>query len=182
MELKKLKFDKIYEIYNTHLIFDFPEDEVKPLSRIKAMYEDDYYFAYGLFDKDELLGYAYFVEADDAVLLDYYAVVEEKRNFGYGSIFLNVLKTELSYYKTIILESEYTDAARNEEEKEIRTRRISFYKRNGMIETNIQTILFGVHYSIFTSNEMSDEEVRATLALIYNKMFAPKFLNEFKII
>ena len=50
MQLNRLSETEISEIYQNHLIFDFPADEVKPLERILQMLHSGIYFAFGLFE------------------------------------------------------------------------------------------------------------------------------------
>ena len=87
MDLILCNKKEIEEIYSNHIKKDFPPAEVKPLSRILMLYEKNLYFVYALYEKDELLSYAFFSSAPgcEYVLLDYLAVVSGKRNMGIGA-------------------------------------------------------------------------------------------------
>ncbi len=180
MHIKKLTISEIKDIYNTHLITDFAADEVKPYSRIYDMYCTGIYSAYGLYSVEELLGYAFFVVLDDAVLLDYFAVVKGKRASGFGGSFLSMLKAELSDVH-FVLESEYVPSAKSDADRATRIRRINFYKNNGMFETGVRASVFGVDYSIFVEKPMEDSVVRDILGKIYHSMFFPDFSDKYKI-
>ena len=187
MQLNRLSETEISDIYQNHLIFDFPADEVKPLERILQMLHSGIYFAFGLFEGAALRGYAFFVKSKNgkAALLDYFAVLRGKRGDGIGSHFLALLRCELQQLDTVILESEAIDAAENEEETDIRTRRIAFYLRNGVRKTGIRSVVFGVEYEILCLDCASHSDaaaLRRTLDDIYHQMFFPDFSDKFSIL
>lgn len=187
MKLLRLTETEIIKIYREELVFDFPAAEVKPLERILQMLHDGIYFCYGLYEEDALCGYAFFVEGKStkAALLDYYAVVRGQRSSGIGSRFLALLREELRDYDMLILESEAIDASKNEEETEIRTRRIAFYLRNGLRQTGIRSILFGVEYEILCTDlakQVTEPELRRAIEEIYRQMFYPKFADRVEIL
>jgi len=184
MNIELLSIEEMQKIYIKHMTDDFPDDELKPFERIREMYNEDYYFAYGLYDKGMLLGYAYFVkgEKSNSILLDYFAVISNKRNCGYGSKFLCLLKEELNIYNYFILESERILSAKNKEEQLIRTRRIKFYTKNGFIKSDLESCLFGVDYSLLYVGKSDDVDFYAAVSDIYNKMFYPKYMDKVRII
>ncbi|MGI6260741.1 MAG: GNAT family N-acetyltransferase [Acutalibacteraceae bacterium] len=186
MQLNPLTETEISEIYQNHLVFDFPADEVKPLGRILQMLHNGIYFAFGLFEDDVLRGYAFFVKSGNgkAALLDYFAVLRGKRGGGIGSRFLALLRCELQNLDMVLLESEAIDAAENEEETTIRTRRIAFYLRNGVRKTGVRSVVFGVEYEILCMDcaaHTGSTELRRMLDDIYHQMFFPDFADKFSI-
>ncbi len=151
--IKKLTDREIIDIYSTHSIRHFPADERKPLSSMERMIKDGIYTGYGLFDKennDSLLCYAFFTILPDHrnILLDYFAVLEEYRSHGIGSLFLQHMKKNVIEYDGILIESEDPDYASHEKELSIRNKRIEFYNTNGCVFTGILAEVFGVHYRI----------------------------------
>lgn len=174
---------EITEIYNNNIKNDFPPAEVKPLSRILMLHEKELYFVYALYEKDELLSYAFFSSAPgcEYVLLDYLAVVEGKRNMGIGNKMLDLLKSEIcKTFNGILLESENPDFAKDEEEMIIRTRRISFYKRCGFENTKMASCLFGVEYRILAYCRVSHSTLSLAHALsdLYKSLIAEKHMAE----
>ncbi len=183
MTLIKLNENQIAQIYQEELVFDFPQDEVKPLERLLQMLHDGIYFGYGLYENETLRGYAFFVESkkENAVLLDYYAVLRGQRSGGIGSQFLSLLQAELRNFDALLLESEAIDKAKNQEEASIRTRRIAFYLRNGVRKTGVRASVFGVEYEILCLDEQktySEQELRKALSDIYHQMFYPKYIDQ----
>lgn len=174
---------EITEIYNNHIRNDFPPAEVKPLARILMLYEKGLYFVYALYEKDELLSYAFFSSAPgcEYVLLDYLAVVDGKRNMGIGTKMLDLLKSEIcKTFNGIFLETENPDFAKNEPEKTIRTRRLSFYLRCGFETTKIQSCLFGVEYKIMLYCHISHSTLSLIHALtdLYKSLIAEKHIDK----
>jgi len=60
--MRELTEQEMTEIYQSHLVEDFPAGEVKPLAHMLEGRKKGQYEAYGLFEKDTLKGYAYFIQ------------------------------------------------------------------------------------------------------------------------
>ena len=186
MEIRLLNESQIKDIYNDYMKEDFPEDELKPLSALMKMYNEEMYFAYGLFEENRLMAYAMFVGKINtgAVLLDYLAVVKEARQGGYGSRFLSMLENELSENDCIILESENDADAKDEDDRDTRRKRICFYKKNGMCDMGVRSRLFGVDYIIFHKDlkqRNSAQSVYEALDDIYGYIFNPQYMDKYSI-
>lgn len=181
MNLKKLNNEEIENIYNEHMITDFSEDELKPLEVIQRLIKKGIYICYGFYDGEELSAYAFLVTSKSYLLIDYYAVCSVCRDMGIGSKFLNIIKEHFNNYNGIILEVEKIEDAPDEEEKIIRSRRINFYKRNGMIMTNISVLLFGVNFSIMClcNTELSDLNIGEALINIYKEIVSSKLYSKY---
>lgn len=132
MEFRLLNNNEIIKWYNNELINTFQEDEITPLNDILNRIKNNKYEIYGLLNKNELIGYASLLKNNKipVSLLDYLGVSKKYRNNGYGSIILNYLK---SMKLNIIVENESILENDTKEEKEIKIRRINFYKRNNFI-------------------------------------------------
>ena len=110
--MRELTEQEMTEIYQSHLVEDFPAGEVKPLAHMLEGRKKGQYEAYGLFEKDTLKGYAYFIKnsTQPAALLDYFAIVRGLRSAGYGSLFLKKLQAMcIEQQKQLILEVENPD-------------------------------------------------------------------------
>lgn len=182
--VRRLTLTRMKQIYEIHMISDFPRAELKPWKRIESMYGEGNYEGYGLYEGEELRAYALFVKASGGcgnLLLDYFAVCRGNRAFGYGSRFLGLLEKELADCGGILLESERILSAANEEEYGIRTRRIAFYQRNRCIVTDIEARVYGVDYSILylpISRSIEQISVKEELEQIYHTMFSPEVYRE----
>lgn len=181
MDLIKLSDEEIINVYNNHMLSDFPTEELKPLYVIQKLIKKENYMCYGLYDSEQLLAYAFLVSLKSYILIDYYSVCEQHRNKGIGSTFLCTLKEKFKDYNGIMVEVEKIECAPNEIEKLIRKRRIGFYKRNGMIMTNISCELFGVKFSIMClcNIELEDLEILEALKAIYKEITPSKLYTKY---
>ena len=158
--VKLLSREETVSVYRQLAPLHFPEDELKPVSAIEALFDQNAYLGLGLYLQSDnsgmaeedhpLLGYALFLTIPklDTVLLDYYAILEQYRDLGLGSIFLQELKNHFKDYHGIFIETEAPDSATDEEERLLRNRRNAFYYKNGAHRTDIACTLFGVPFNI----------------------------------
>ncbi len=182
--IKKLTDEEIIHIYSTHSIRHFPADERKPLSSIERMLKDGIYTGYGLYEKENniILCYAFFTILPDYrnILLDYFAVIEEYRSHGIGSLFLQQMKDSVTDYDGFLIETEDPDYASHEKELAIRNKRIAFYHANGCVFTGILAEVFGVHYRILYFPILSTpplETLFTDFDAIYQHMVSRKNYN-----
>ncbi len=159
MLIRRQSLEEMKEIYDGMLARHFPADEIKPFGRIKETCEKGEYMGYGLYehaDDKECLAYAWLctIPSENWVLLDYYAVTEKLRGKGLGSRFLHKILEDYTQGAPVIIEVEDPDKIGDhpgvslEEEKTKRLRRIGFYLRNGVKETELRARVFQVNYSI----------------------------------
>lgn len=180
MELRALRDDEIKNIFYHHIQHDFPKNEIRPLKSMLTMKHQERYLGYGLFDHEELLGYAFFASCSNSLLLDYFAIVKGKRDQGLGSKFLEMLLKELSSY-FIIAEVESTLTTNNEDERLMRTRRLNFYLKNQFKRTNIQCHLYFVDYHIiyYYKETLPDEKIYSILETLYHSLYSPLAYKSF---
>lgn len=202
MYLKLLNIDEISEIYNTHMVKDFPKAELKPLDHIVNYMKNDICISVGMYESPEnnnetsftpdlLAGYATFIIPKDYnyCLLDYFAITAPNRGKGFGHTFFSLMKDffadKLPSLQGIFLECESVESASDEKEISIRTRRIAFYKDCGCIMTNLGSNVFGVEYSILmlpVNNLKNNEFIRLSrndVDIIYKTMFKPHHYKEY---
>ena len=103
-------------IYQVHMVRDFPSSELKPLSAILDWMRKGRYVAVGCYQGEELLAYACLCRSlsGETLLLDYFAVVGDRRSQGVGSAFLRQLHQnfqEKEEYQGIVLEIESVESA-----------------------------------------------------------------------
>ena len=173
--LTKAETEKIYhELMSRH----FPAEEIKPWSKISELWDKGRYFAYSWEENGEFLGYALLYQANDGyLLLDYYAVLSQERNKGYGSRFLHVLGEELQEESGIIIEVEDPAYAADEETRKLRERRINFYLRNGCVRSGVLSQAAGVEYVILYlpgCRAADKEDIRTHLLNIYREVLNPR--------
>ena len=190
IEIKRLTSEEILAIYTSHAIRHFPKDERKPVSSIRRMAAEGIYIGYGLYMRQDpgcLLGYAFFTLLPDkgGCLLDYFAVMEDYRSCGIGSLFLQYIKASFLDIPGFLIESEDPDYAGNSSEYAIRCKRLAFYERNGAVFTGLRASVFGVPYRLlfFPLQHMeqflpkaapSAEMVSSHFCHVYQRMVSPE--------
>ncbi|MCR5753312.1 MAG: GNAT family N-acetyltransferase [Acetatifactor sp.] len=175
MEIRLLDLEQIRKVYKEYMVKDFPDDELKPLKMIEKSYEEGMYESYGLFEENNLCGYAYFVKIANEndrndYIFDFFAVREDLRDKGYGTCFLELLKKRFANAGSMLGEVENPDSAADETEKKTRLRRLDFYLRNGIVDTEVEVTLFGVDYKVLEVplvTRHSVEEVKRIYRRIY---------------
>ncbi len=186
MKLKILSLEEISDIYNKYMVKDFPPSELKPLERILETTMKGLCHSVGIYDGEKFVGYSIFIIPSEGRygLLDYFAITSENRGKGYGHIFFEEVRVffaeKFTGIEGFFIESEDDLYAENEEDKRIRTKRISFYKDCGCEETKLGSELFGVKYKIFLYNFGNCENLygRRDLDYIYRKMFKPRHYKD----
>ena len=175
-------FFQVEEIYTSRMMHDFGEDEIRPLSALQKFWTRGKYFWYGLYDRDKLLAYAFFLGRGRHFLLDYLAVSPEHRGEGLGSVFLRELTNQFPDADCVLVEVEDPAAAQTDELRSARQRRMRFYSRNGFYDTGIASRTFGVDYhllNIAAEKNLSASEIREIYTGMYRSML-PRHLYEAK--
>lgn len=182
MELRELSMLQVIFVYNTYMKEDFPPEELKPLKAILDITERGLYDCLGLYHDDEFLAYAYFIKdsVQGLYFLDYLAVDKKHRSEGLGSILLGKLKDYYGNGAALLLECESEQSAPDEEQRNIRRRRIAFYKRNHCRMSTTICNTFGVEYNILYLPWV--EERRDTykdLLRLYRMIFSPTMMERY---
>ena len=136
---------QLYDLYDKA----FPEQEKKPLQIMENLVADNRMEMLAMVDEDEFVGLAInLIDTEqNRALLDYYAIVPEKRSGGYGSKGLEVLLDRFKNQKYIFVIETQDEKAENAEE---RKRRKAFYLRNGLKETGLFVNAYNTDFEILT--------------------------------
>ncbi|SCI16906.1 Uncharacterised protein [uncultured Flavonifractor sp.] len=147
MKLIELTAEQLSALYESELKAAFPPQELKPLKAMLNLMAEKKYQALGLYDGDELVGYAllWLEPGIPFALLDYLGTIEGRRSQGLGTIILDLLAGYYKDYRGIFGEAEAPEGGSPEGE-ELRRRRLGFYLRNGFRYGGYDCALFGVHY------------------------------------
>ncbi len=184
MRLEALNIDQVEHIYNERMSVDFPADEIRPLSIMISTIEGGMCDCHGLFEGDELVGYAFLLKKDNSYMLDYLAVSPECRNKGIGAKVLQLLSEHYADADNILLEVEDPDKALTDEEKSLQTRRRAFYLRNGCTDTGLRMKCFQVPFQILMLGDgkcRNIDDLREMYKSFY-RMILPKDIFENNIV
>lgn len=176
----EISLKQMREIYHSELVSDFPANEVKPFSSIEKLWEKGMYRGYILQQNGEMRAYWFllYYEKYNVYLLDYLAVVKGNRGKGSGSFVLNYLSSHCEQ-GMLFIEAENPKMAENSEQKEVRERRLDFYRRNGARLTGVCTQVYDAPYVVFlvgeTEKEIHDD---AWVMEVYENMYLDTILPE----
>ncbi len=170
MKLNVLTPQELTHLYETELVRAFPPSELKPLSSMLALMEQNRYEALGMYDGAGLHGYAltWLEPGVPFALLDYLGTLEGQRSNGLGTTMLALLGEHYKHYRGIFGEAEGVFSP-EAEEAELQKRRLGFYERNGFRYGGYDCALFGVHYLtlIRGDEDVSPEELLEAHQRIY---------------
>lgn len=128
----------------------FPRAERKPFFLMLKKQREGFIEILSIEDeKGEFVGLAIMVLYCDLALLDYFAILPEKREGGIGSAAFQLLKKRYGD-KKFFLEIESPEVESDNTEQRIR--RKAFYLKNGMTILPFMVKLFGVEMEILTDN------------------------------
>lgn len=150
----------------------FPVSEQKPFELILECAEKGTIdILCGIGEDGEFLCEAITAIGETAVLLDFLAVEESKRGSGVGSAALKALFLYYGKNRLVLeIESTYDKSAENYSQ---RTKRKSFYLKNGMEKESYMVDLAGVEMEILShGGSVSFEEYNNILACVYSKQVA----------
>ena len=147
MMLREMTLEELKDLHGTELREAFPPSELKPFAAMEALYRRGVYHPVGVFEGEELTGYALLWDAPGRryVLIDYLGVTAFRRNRGLGGEILRMLGEKCSGYDGIIVESEMPEGG---PEDILRRRRMDFYRRSRFVFLDYDCVLFGVRYAV----------------------------------
>ncbi|MBR4539072.1 MAG: GNAT family N-acetyltransferase [Clostridia bacterium] len=180
--VEELTLAQIRALYFGRMREDFPPAEIKPLSAIERALTRGEYVCYGAMDGEDILSYAFFIRLREGekeyALFDYFAVKKEARCMGVGSAFLQtMIAGSLKNMAAVLLEVDDPDCAWDEEERNIRNRRLRFYLRNGLRDTSVTAVVYGVQFRILAlpvGTCPSLDDTRHMYADLYRAVMPPK--------
>ena len=134
----------LYRLY----LSAFPREERKPFSIIYRMYRRGKSDVWRICRDNRMVGLATTVNGEGLVLLDYFAVAEKLRGRGVGSQALQLLQQKYDHVGFFgEIESTHEDAPN----RELRLRRLEFYRRGGMEPLDVHAEVFGVKMELLGS-------------------------------
>ena len=153
--------------YREELCEAFAENERKPLPDILALLQAGRYELWGLFEGEQMLGYAGLWKGPGIplVLLDYLGVTARLRSRGLGAEILARLR---SMGRPLVAEAELPTAEGSAAENDLRRRRIAFYRRNGFTPA-YEMATCGMRWQALLSGaeELAPEDVTAWHRALY---------------
>lgn len=176
ISLEKAKLnDDIKKIKALYLLA-FPKEERKPFWLMMKKSRSGEMDILAIKEGESFLGLMITIPREKYVLIDYFAVLPEKRCGGIGAEALKLLG---DYYfgKTLVIEIETpNESAPNNTE---RIRRNGFYHRCGFMEVGVDISLFGVEMKLLTHGDTIDYD---EYILFYSEIFGKGITKNIKML
>ena len=186
MELININYEEFKaEIYQKYIEI-FPEEERKSLETIEKNYNKNITRFIKIDEEKELIGFCIMnsIENNRYMQLDYFAILPEHQNKGYGTKAIKELEKVVQNYDAIFVEIEKLCYGANKEENEIREKRAKFYERLGFhkLDTNLKwfnSLFLSIYYLKLNNNLTYDEkEILNNIFEIYYKVHGKKKVDE----
>ena len=177
IDIKEFKED-IYMYY----VEAFPEEERKPFSLIKNTYDRGYMKLIKILNNDSLLGFMILnrIKNNGYAVLDYFAILPQYRNKGFGTKALKLLLEKEKKSSGIFIEIEKVGLGINNEDNLIREKRKKFYEEIGFKKLKFDLLLFGVIFMpyIFSNIDINEEEIIKEILNIYESICGKESIEQ----
>ena len=164
--------------YQRDLRVFFPPDEMRALTTIRRLWDQDIYRPYCLFDGEELIGEAFLLLGRPGwALLDYLCVTAARRGQGLGPVILKLLMEAEPPGAVVFGEAE--DPAFAPDPALAERRLQHFYLRNGWRDAGYDSDIYSVRYRCIylAGHEVDQAEMIRTHRYIYELITTPKQLR-----
>lgn len=157
----------------------FPENERKSYKLIKKVHNKGISKIIKIVDNSKFIGFmiANKIENVNYLQLDYFAILPEYQNKGYGTKAIKLLKEQCENCNGVYVEVERVRNDNTTEDK-IRAKRVKFYENMGFYKLTFDLFLFSVEYSLYmlqTSDIKEDEEkITKDIFTIYNTIIGER--------
>ena len=125
----------------------FPAEERKPFEKMEELAAEGRMELLALTQEGELLGLVFYLITPKTAILDYFAILPEKRSMGYGGKAMAAILERFSDRKLIFEIEQQDPMADNALE---RKRRKEFYLRNGLKETGVFVHVYHTDFELLT--------------------------------
>lgn len=186
MELININFKEFREDVYQKYIEIFPEEERKTLETIERNYNKNITRFIKIAEENKLIGFFIMnsIENNRYMQLDYFAILPEYQNKGYGTKAIKELKKVVLNYDTIFVEIEKLGCGANKVENKIREKRAKFYDRLEFNKLNVDlkwfnSLFLSIYYLKLNENLTYDEEeILNNIFEIYYKVHGKKRLTK----
>lgn len=176
-EFKKTIYPKYKEM--------FPKRERRPLINLNRTYKKGYTNIMKIINDNTFVGFAILEVLPDSkyIWLDYFAILDEYQNKGYGTNVIKLLKEQFKNYNAIFIEIEKEGLGDSNEANELRSRRANFYKKLGFIKLRYDLELYKVIYTPYvlkTSNiKIREDVLYDEIFKVYEQFTGKEFIDKY---
>ena len=165
VDLIEINFEEYKELVYPEYLKIFPEEERKELKTIESNYKNKISKFIKITESNQFIGFYMIntVENNKYAQIDYFAILPEYRNKGYGTKAINVIKEKFTQYNGIFIEIEKLGIGESEEENILRQKRVNFYQKLGFHKLNFDLVWFKTlilsPYILILNNSKDTEDI-----------------------
>lgn len=165
VDLIEINFEEYKELVYPEYLKIFPEEERKELKTIESNYKNKISKFIKITESNQFIGFYMIntVENNKYAQIDYFAILTEYRNKGYGTEAINVIKEKFTQYNGIFIEIDKLGIGESEEESILRQKRANFYERLGFHKLNFDLVWFKTlilsPYILMLNNSKDTEDI-----------------------
>lgn len=165
MKLINVDIDEFKEVIYPEYLKIFPKLERDTYTDIERAFLRNITKLMKIVDNNHFVGFIITSALNNSkyIQLDYFAILPEYQDKGYGSEALTLLKQQSKKYHGIFIEIEKVGLGNNQEENEVRKRRAEFYERLGFNKLNcdldIDTVIYTPYVLPISDIQEREEEV-----------------------
>ena len=182
IKLEEIDIKEFKEDIYIHYVEAFPEEERKPFSLIKNTYDRGYMKLIKILNNDSLLGFMILnrIKNNGYAVLDYFAILPQYRNKGFGTKALKLLLEKEKNSSGIFIEIEKVGLGINNEDNLIREKRKKFYEEIGFKKLKFDLLLFGVIFMpyIFSNIDINEEKIIKEILNIYESICGKESIEQ----
>lgn len=173
LEFKKGNIEDFRKIYKD-MTEQFPPDELKSIDEFEELLLEYGYEFYLITENGNLIGYLLFTDCNNALWIDYVAVLKDFHSRGYGKRIFQQLKNNFD------LDGCYLEVEKPNENNKNTLRRINFYKNLGAVKLDIDyyypnrhgAIQMDLYFMPFKNSrgELEKTEILNAIQYVFDKL------------
>jgi len=184
MQLKKVDIKEFKEIIYPEYKEIFPKSERKSYKTIEKSFNNGITEIFEIIVDNKFVGFfiTNFLKNNPYIQMDYFAILPQYQNKGYGTNAIKQLQEIYKNYDGIFIEIEKVGNGKNEKENNIRERRAKFYEKLGFLKLGFDLELYKVIFNAYMlpckTTIFEDKEVINKIFEIYYSFFGEKVIRK----
>lgn len=174
MKLQYIDINEFKENIYSYYQKIFPKEERKPLKMIIDSYNKGLTKIIKILNNTTLIGFMIInrVKKNGYAVMDYFAILPQYRNRGFGTKALKLLTEQEKNTNGIFIEIEKIGLGKDKEENMVRERRKNFYEKIGFKKLKFDLLLYNVIFMpyIFSNIEINENFIIKEIIDIYKSI------------
>ncbi len=175
MNLVNIGIEEFKKIVYPEYVSIFPKEERKEFKVLEDNFNKKITRFIKICENDIFVGFFIIntTEKNQYIQLDYFAILEKYQNKGYGSKAIQILAEQIKKYNGIFVEVEKIGLGKNEQDNQLRERRVKFYENLGFKKLNFDlkwygSLILSVYLLSTAIHKDNENEILKNMFNIYN--------------